>query len=67
MKRKIVGFHQDARKEWVMELECGHARHVRHNPPYQDRAWVLTPEGRQKFIGVLVECKLCDDETPAPK
>jgi hypothetical protein len=62
MTRKIVGFHQDQRREWVAELECGHGQHVRHAPPYQDRAWVLTPEGRQQFIGVPVECKLCDEE-----
>lgn len=62
MLRKVVGFHQDGRREWVAELECGHGQHVRHAPPYQDRAWVLTPEGRQPFIGVPVECKLCDEE-----
>lgn len=63
MQRKIVGFHQDQRSEWVAELECGHGLHVRHDPPFQDRLWVLTPEGRQKFIGVSVSCKLCDRAT----
>lgn len=67
MKRKIVGFHQDQRRDWVAELECGHARHVRHAPPFQDRAWVLTAEGRQKFIGVQIECKLCADEATLSK
>lgn len=67
MRRKIVGFHQDLRKEWVAELECGHGQHVRHNPPYQDREWVLTAEGREKFIGALVECTLCDKETAERK
>ena len=63
MQRKIIGFHQDQRNEWVAELDCGHGQHVRHDPPFQDRLWVLTPEGRQKFIGVLVICKLCDQAT----
>lgn len=60
MKSRIVGFHQDRRKEWVAELECGHGQHVRHNPPFQERAWVLTADGRAKFIGVWIECALCD-------
>jgi len=33
--RHIVGFHQDERGEWIAELECGHARHIRHEPPWQ--------------------------------
>lgn len=59
MKRKIVGFHLDHRREWVAELECGHGQHVRHNPPFQDRAWVLSAEDRANYVGVLVECHLC--------
>ncbi len=34
--------------------------HVRHNPPYQERAWVLSPEGREAFLGVAVECAACE-------
>jgi len=59
MKRKIVAFRQDERREWIAVLECGHTQHVRHNPPFQERAWVLTPEGRQSFIGVAIECAEC--------
>ncbi|HZQ08145.1 MAG TPA: DUF3565 domain-containing protein [Anaerolineae bacterium] len=66
MKRKISIFYQDSHGEWVAELECGHTQHVRHNPPFQDRAWVLTPEGRQQFIGVAVECRACDELLAAP-
>lgn len=62
MKRRIVGFHQDNRREWVAELACGHGQHVRHQPPFQDRAWVLTAEGRRRYVGVEIECKLCDQE-----
>ncbi|PYU03922.1 MAG: hypothetical protein DMG34_11865 [Acidobacteria bacterium] len=32
-ERKILGFHQDEHRDWVADLECGHTRHVRHNPP----------------------------------
>lgn len=53
-------FNQDDCGDWVAELSCGHARHVRHNPPWQNRAWVITDEGRQKMIGALLECVLCD-------
>lgn len=59
---KIVAFHKDQHGDWVADLDCGHTMHVRHNPPYQERAWVLTPEGRAKFLGFAVECKLCAAE-----
>lgn len=59
MQRKIVAFRLDQRREWIAVLECGHTQHVRHNPPYQERAWVLTPEGRQSFVGVPIECAKC--------
>ncbi len=46
IERRIVGFRQDADQEWIAELECGHAQHVRHTPPWQLHPWVVTPEGR---------------------
>ncbi len=63
MKRKIVGFRQDEVGDWVAELECGHGYHVRHQPPWQDRAWVLTQAGRDAHLGVEVECIRCDSMT----
>jgi hypothetical protein len=60
MQRKIVGFHQDEANDWVAELECGHNRHVRHRPPFDNRPWVVTEEGRTGFIGRELECKKCD-------
>lgn len=60
MKQVITGFNQDDCGDWVAELSCGHARHVRHNPPWQDRVWVTTEQGRQKMIGVEIECGLCE-------
>jgi Protein of unknown function (DUF3565) len=63
--RKISGFHQDERGDWVADLECGHTRHVRHNPPWESRPWVLTPEGRASYIGTELRCKACEMRNPA--
>ena len=62
MQTNIVGFRQDEEGHWVAELACGHSRHFRHDPPWQDREWVTTPEGRQRFIGTEVDCKQCGEE-----
>ncbi|MDQ2766237.1 MAG: DUF3565 domain-containing protein [Gemmatimonadota bacterium] len=70
MPRRIVGFHQDGEQQWVAELECGHTQHVRHDPPWQVRAWVLTEEGRRSFISTELPCVSCvqlsRDATPPP-
>jgi hypothetical protein len=58
-RRPIVGFHTDDEGHWVADLECGHGQHVRHNPPWQMRPWVLTPEGRASFLGVELRCAKC--------
>ncbi|MEQ1573295.1 MAG: DUF3565 domain-containing protein [Vicinamibacterales bacterium] len=57
--RRIVGFHQDHEGYWVADLECGHAQHVRHDPPWQLRPWVVTAEGRAQYIGTELGCVLC--------
>jgi ribose 5-phosphate isomerase B len=62
MHRLVTGFHQDAEGEWVAELECGHAQHVRHDPPWQVREWILRAETRRERLGSLLECRLCDRE-----
>jgi len=62
MERRIVGYHQDDERHWVAELECGHAQHVRHDPPWQVRSWVTTPEGRAGHLGTTLECRGCDQE-----
>ncbi|MDQ3518212.1 MAG: DUF3565 domain-containing protein [Gemmatimonadota bacterium] len=58
--RRITGFHTDAEMHWVADLECGHTQHVRHDPPWQERPWVLTLRGRQKFTGSSLLCVLCE-------
>ena len=60
--RRIVGFHQDDEGHWVADLECGHTRHVRHNPPWQRRPWVTSTAGRTAALGRSLGCKRCGDE-----
>jgi hypothetical protein len=62
MQQHITGFHQDEEHHWVADLACGHTQHVRHDPPWQSRPWVTTPEGRASKLGQLLECKKCDEE-----
>jgi hypothetical protein len=64
MKRKIVSFHQDQEQHWVARLDCGHNQHVRHNPPWVNRPWVVTPEGRAAAMGAELDCKKCDEGRP---
>ena len=62
MQQAIIGFHLDEENDWVADLACGHAQHVRHNPPWQNRPWVMTEEGRKEKLGVMLECKKCEEE-----
>jgi hypothetical protein len=62
MKQPIVGFHKDEEGDWVADLVCGHTQHVRHNPPWQLRPWVISKEGRETKLGHLLVCKKCDQE-----
>jgi hypothetical protein len=57
--RRIAGFHQDGENHWVADLECGHAQHVRHDPPWQNRPWVATEGGRAAAIGQTLNCAHC--------
>jgi len=60
VKRSIVGFHQDEEAHWVADLDCGHGRHVRHQPPFVERPWVLDPVTRATHRGDELECLRCD-------
>jgi len=60
MQQPITGFHLDAEDHWVAELACGHYQHVRHDPPWVERPWVVTVEGRRSVLGQLLECRKCD-------
>jgi tellurite resistance-related uncharacterized protein len=58
--RRIIGFRQDDRGDWIADLSCLHSQHVRHQPPFQNRSWVLTERGRAGRVGTELACPLCD-------
>ncbi len=62
MKTTITGFHQDEESHWVADLACGHTRHFRHDPPWQEREWVTTPQGRDQLLGSELDCIECDQD-----
>ncbi|MGE0474101.1 MAG: DUF3565 domain-containing protein [Nitrospirales bacterium] len=66
MNQAIIGYHQDDEEHWVADLACGHGQHVRHNPPLSQRPWVLTPQGRAKFLGTFLNCKKCEESSSEP-
>ena len=59
MERRVAGFRKDEVGDWVAILECGHERHVRHDPPWMMREWVLTEAGRTGWIGRMMVCRAC--------
>ena len=61
MQRVVVGFYQDKTGHWAARLECGHEQHVRHDPPWVVREWVLSETGRAGWIGRTMECRKCDE------
>ena len=63
MQQAIIDFHLDEEDHWVADLVCGHAQHVRHNPPWQNRLWVITEKGRKEKLGMLLNCKKCDQQS----
>ena len=60
MQQPIIDFAQDEAGDWVAYLACGHRQHVRHQPPWINRPWVLTAAGRAEKIGIFLNCKACD-------
>ena len=64
MLQKIVDFQQDQLGDWVAILVCGHSQHVRHNPPWNNRPWVESNEGRMQKIGYTLNCKKCEFGAP---
>ena len=67
MQQAIGGYHQDEEEHWVAELTCGHFQHVRHIPPFINRPWVISSNGRQRMLGHLLPCKKCDECAPKDK
>lgn len=66
MQRAITGFFEDEHGDWVATLDCLHTQHVRHDPPFTSRPWVVTETGRDEHLGATLDCPLCDRaEMPA--
>jgi hypothetical protein len=61
MKQKISDFHLDSEQHWVADLGCGHKQHMRHDPPWMQRPWVLSEEGRRNKLGTELDCKRCNE------
>lgn len=64
MKQAIMAYHKDEENDWVAELQCGHFQHVRHNPPWINRPWVVSEDGRQSKLGYKLNCIKCDSNEP---
>jgi tellurite resistance-related uncharacterized protein len=60
MQRAIVGYHKDEEDDWVAELDCCHNQHVRHQPPFFNRPWTQSQEGRDSMLGQQLSCVRCD-------
>jgi tellurite methyltransferase len=60
MHRPITAFKMDENGDWVAFLSCGHKQHVRHQPPFLDRPWVITEVGRSEKLGEPLNCSSCD-------
>ena len=56
MERAITGFSRDELADWFATLECGHRQHVRHKPPFFNRPWVGSEEGRAALLGQPLDC-----------
>jgi len=61
MRQRIIGFHRDAGGDWVADLACGHGQHVRHQPPFAFRPWVLSEAGRAAQLGEFLDCRRCEE------
>ena len=60
MERPITGFALDDDGDPIAILSCGHRQHVRHNPPFINRPWVTTEQGRNSMLGKTLNCLRCD-------
>ncbi len=60
---KVTAYDHDEEGHWVAILGCGHTRHLRHNPPWELRPWVLTEQGRAIFLGTELSCSKCEPST----
>ncbi|MCP8463211.1 DUF3565 domain-containing protein [Pseudomonas sp. ZM23] len=64
---RLLDFHQDEEGHWVAVLSCGHTQHLRHQPPWQSRPWVIDAQQRQAMIGRHFSCGWCTKEQNSDK
>jgi hypothetical protein len=64
MHHPITAFHLDPEGHWVADLACGHGQHLRHDPPWQNRPWTQTAQGRAGVIGRRLRCLKCERGEP---
>ncbi|WP_137888733.1 DUF3565 domain-containing protein [Pseudomonas sp. 2FE] len=64
---RILDFRQDEDGHWLAVLSCGHTQHLRHQPPWQARSWVLDPVQRLAQIGQPFPCGWCAQELEQTK
>jgi hypothetical protein len=58
--RRIVAVRDESESACIVELECGHSRHVRDRPPLESYPWVRDPVQRRARIGTTIECGRCE-------
>ena len=63
---KVLDLRQDDEGHWVAILSCGHTQHLRHQPPWQNRHWLLDPQRRNALIGQPFVCGWCAAPPPKP-
>ncbi|WP_300651889.1 DUF3565 domain-containing protein [Pseudomonas sp.] len=56
---RLIDFGQDADGHWLAILSCGHTQHLRHQPPWQNRAWVLDAKQRTSRLDQPFACGWC--------
>ena len=61
MLQAIIGFDTDEENHWVAKLHCGHNQHVRHQPPFINRPWVINKITRMEKLGQELNCVKCDN------
>ncbi|MEM9459869.1 MAG: DUF3565 domain-containing protein [Myxococcota bacterium] len=58
--RTIVALGREGPDAVVLELDCGHRRHVRHRPPLSDAPWVADEQAAWSRVGQSIECLRCE-------
>lgn len=63
MLQTIIGFDTDEENHWFAKLQCGHNQHVRHQPPFINRPWVLQKATRKAMLDQKLNCTKCETES----